>query len=246
MKIGRVQRNQYQPDEENPYWMSFSDIMSGLLVIFILASLALILELTQTRVEVSDAIRELAKAEQVRRDIVHEVEEELKKQNINVEISENESVIRIPDHLLSFESNRYRIPPSKHVEETVIKIAKVLHEVIVKNHRWKYLDTIFIEGHTDIRQSNRVMGNWGLSTFRAISIWNFWNSNLDSSMSLENLKNHSDAPLFSVSGYGETRPLPGSKETEEAFKKNRRIDIRITVRRPALEEFGNIKRLLEK
>jgi len=246
MKTGRVQRNQYQPDEENPYWMSFSDIMSGLLVIFILASLALILELTQTRVEVSDAIRELAKAEQVRRDIVHEVEAELKKQNIDVEISENESVIRIPDHLLSFESNRYRIPPSKHIEETVLKIAEVLHEIIIKNHRWKYLDTIFIEGHTDIRQSKRVMGNWGLSTFRAISIWNFWNNNLDASMRLEALKNHSDAPLFSVSGYGETRPLPGSNQTEEDFKKNRRIDIRITVRRPALEEFGSIKRLLEK
>ena len=29
----------YPPgEEENPYWMSFSDIMSGLLVIFILAS----------------------------------------------------------------------------------------------------------------------------------------------------------------------------------------------------------------
>mgnify|MGYP003667330882 FL=1 len=34
-------------DEENPYWMSFSDLMSGLLVIFILAAVALIIELTQ-------------------------------------------------------------------------------------------------------------------------------------------------------------------------------------------------------
>lgn len=32
-------------DEENPYWMSFSDIMSALLVIFILASVILILQL---------------------------------------------------------------------------------------------------------------------------------------------------------------------------------------------------------
>lgn len=34
-------------DEDNPYWVSFSDLMSGLLVIFILASVALIIELTQ-------------------------------------------------------------------------------------------------------------------------------------------------------------------------------------------------------
>ena len=31
-------------DEENPYWMSFSDIMSALLVIFILASVILMLK----------------------------------------------------------------------------------------------------------------------------------------------------------------------------------------------------------
>ena len=34
-------------DEENPYWMSFSDIMSALLVIFILASVILILQLME-------------------------------------------------------------------------------------------------------------------------------------------------------------------------------------------------------
>ena len=34
-------------DEENPYWVSFSDLMSGLLIIFILAAVALIIELTQ-------------------------------------------------------------------------------------------------------------------------------------------------------------------------------------------------------
>ena len=41
----------YQPanpvDEENPYWMSFSDIMSALLVIFILAAVALMVQLME-------------------------------------------------------------------------------------------------------------------------------------------------------------------------------------------------------
>ena len=57
--------------------------------------------------------------------------------------------------------------------------------------------------------------------------------------------NHSGLPLFSVSGYGETRPVQVKQVTEKDFEKNRRIDIRFTVRRPALEEFENIRKLLE-
>ncbi|NCB85303.1 MAG: chemotaxis protein MotB [Bacteroidia bacterium] len=232
-------------DDENPYWISFSDIMSGLLVIFVLASLALILELTVTKFEVNDAIREIARAEQVRRDILREIEEDLRKRNIHVEISDNHTVLRIPENILSFDNNEYRIPEFAGMKETALEIGRVLNASITKEARWKYLDTIFIEGHTDRRPSPRHMGNWGLSTFRAISVWNYWNTNLPESMRLNELKNHSGSPLFSVSGYGETRPVQKIQETENDFQKNRRIDIRFTVRRPALEEFTNIKKLLE-
>lgn len=232
-------------DDENPYWISFSDIMSGLLVIFVLASLALILELTVTKFEVNDAIREIARAEQVRRDILREIDEDLRKRNIHVEISDNHTVLRIPEDILSFDNNEYRIPESAGMKETALEIGRVLYASITKEARWKYLDTIFIEGHTDRRPSPRHMGNWGLSTFRAISVWDYWNTNLPESMRLNELKNHSGSPLFSVSGYGETRPVQEIQETENDFQKNRRIDIRFTVRRPALEEFTNIKKLLE-
>ena len=41
-------------DEENPYWMSFSDIMSALLVIFILAAVILILQLMEKQKEIDE------------------------------------------------------------------------------------------------------------------------------------------------------------------------------------------------
>ena len=53
-------------EDENPYWMSFSDIMASLLVIFILAAVALILALSEKSDAVSREIQELQKAEQVR------------------------------------------------------------------------------------------------------------------------------------------------------------------------------------
>ena len=69
-------------DEENPYWMSFSDLMSGLLVIFILAAVALIIELTQKSEKIDASIEELKKAEEARRNILIDIQEELAKQNI--------------------------------------------------------------------------------------------------------------------------------------------------------------------
>ena len=39
-------------DEENPYWVSFSDVMAALVVIFILASLVLLTQLIKVRTEV--------------------------------------------------------------------------------------------------------------------------------------------------------------------------------------------------
>ena len=238
-------RHLNQPaDEDNPYWISFSDIMSGLLVIFVLASLALILELMQTRQDVSAALLELQKAEQARREIVEEIVSELKQRDIVVEISENHTVIRVGEEQLAFESDQYRLPADTRIRSNVLTIGQVMHHAIQKDQRWQYLDTVFIEGHTDIRPSRRRMGNWGLSTYRAISVWNYWNERLPEAEKPDRLQNHAGRPLFSVSGYGETRPVTVQQRTADEYRKNRRIDIRFTIRRPALEQFDNIQRMI--
>ena len=223
-------------DEENPYWISFSDLMSALLVIFILAALALIIELTQKTESIDDSIKELQKAEQVRQDILSEVKEELAKQNIEVVIAVNDTVIRIPEETLSFKSGKDLIPDEKI--KIVKSIGTTLHTAIMKNERFKYLDTVFIEGHTDswLIKSGRywTKGNWGLSTDGAITVWNLWSEELE-------LMNHSGENLFSVSGYAATRRVQLIEKTPEQRAKNRRIDIRFTVKRPSIEDLENIK-----
>lgn len=227
-------------EEDNPYWMSFSDIMAGLLVLFILAALALILELMATKIQISQSLQELVKAESVRADILREVKDELAKSNIVVEIGDNDTVLRIPETTLTFRTNKYGIPSNRELRDRVAEIGNVFSAAIRKEDRWEYLDTIFVEGHTDVRPSNRNMGNWGLSTFRAAAVWLFWDEVLSDDDKLSLLKNHSDDPLFSVSGYGETRPAQEVQETEEQLRQNRRIDLRITVKRPKSEDIRNI------
>lgn len=237
MKLGVSRSNNGHIDDENPYWISFSDIMAGLLVIFILASLVLILELLETKNQVDQSITNIEEAEKVRRKILREIQEELKERNILVEVTDNESVLRIPKDLLAFETDQSRIPPSKEIRETVYEIGRVVYERIVYEERWQYLDTVFIEGHTDSRRSYRQGGNWRLSVDRAISVWKYWLDNLPVEMRLEDLDNHNEEKLFSVSGYAETRPAVKDQATEADYIRNRRIDIRFTVKKPTQEDF---------
>lgn len=244
-------------DEENPYWMSFSDVMSGLLVIFILASVILILQLMELQEqaeqererlqeqvgEVEEEISMLRKAEEVRRNILTEAAEILQKRGIQVEVSENSTVLRIPNQLLGFDTGEDKIGPQ--YQETAFEIGQVLHELISKDDRVGYLDTVFVEGHTDSRPFYGRLcgskGNWCLSTSRAISLWQFWEQALPEQSRLGELENGENKTLFSVSGYAETRPVIENQKTESDFSKNRRIDIRFTIRRPSSQDYENVR-----
>lgn len=235
-------------DEENPYWISFSDLMSALLVVFILAAVALIIELTQMQKKIEQDIEQLKHAEQARRDILHEIRDKLAKQNIEVWITDNDTVLRIPETTLAFASNSYDLPADEQIRASVMMIGQVLHSAINRpfnpsmtdKMRFDYLDTVFIEGHTDSVPTRRVKGNWGLSTFRAISIWEFWGKKLELSPSFSEMSNAFGDKLFSVSGYAATRRVNEVEETPEDRRANRRIDIRFTVKRPQLSDLEDI------
>lgn len=230
-------KNTTNVDEENPYWMSFSDMMSALLVVFILASVVFIYELVNKQEQFDQEIKELQKAEQVRQTIIEEAYEALLAKGIKVEISQNDTVLSIPNELLGFDTGAYEI--HKNFHEVALEIGGVLNRVVSIENRVDYLDTIFIEGHTDKRPFRGILGkgNWGLSAFRAISLWQFWDENLLEQYRLSLLTNKEGQPLFSVSGYAETRPIIKDQQTSEDFKKNRRIDIRFTIRRPNSAEY---------
>ena len=229
-------------DEENPYWISFSDIMAGLLVIFILASVVFIIQLQKRRLDVEQAIKELSEANKNRADLLDEIKKKLEERGILVEVSDNKTVLRIPDEYLFFETRSYRIPPDK--QAPVSAIGNTLHSALrqgIKNGRHQFLDTIFVEGHTDSRPARTLeLGNWGLSANRAIQVWRFWTEEGAGSNGLATLLNFEGKFLFSVSGYAATRRLREPDDTEERQRKNRRIDLRFTVRQPVIEQYQGV------
>ncbi|MCY4216543.1 MAG: OmpA family protein [Flavobacteriaceae bacterium] len=221
---------------EVSYWISYTDILAALLIIILLITVYVVYRLENTRYTVVENIGTLNQAEKIRKEMLQRIQEKLKLSEIDVEIADNHSVLRIPHSELTFQTNNFRIPIN--MRKNLDKIGQTVLEELNSNNQSEYFETIFIEGHTDNRPSNLLKGNLGLSTFRAISVWEHWTDRV--SDDYQNLRNKEGERLFSVSGYGETRPTQKIQRTAEQLRKNRRIDLRFTIHKPESFEYNQI------
>lgn len=250
MKILRRRSQSEHPEES--YWISFSDLMTALLFVFILAVMALMLQLTEQgktleaqQTQFSEQISTLQTAEIVRAEMLIEIQEELAAAGIEIHVTENQSVLSIPSALLGFEAASYEIDES--YENVSLAIGQAISKAVQKDDRLAHLDTIFVEGHTDnVRHAGlEGTGNWGLSAFRAIALWSLWDEKLSADSRMDTMRNADEQPLFSVSGYGETRPVTEVQESEHELAANRRIDIRFTITRPTSDDLIDIEKSLQ-
>lgn len=222
--------------------------MSALLVIFVLAVVVLVLQLGQQQRSLADQqerfseqVSTLQQAEVIRSEMLLEIQADLKAAGIDVLVSENNSVISIPSELLGFEAASYDI--EDEYQDVSLAIGTAVARAIEKDNRYKYLDTVFVEGHTDNVHFAGLegAGNWGLSTFRAISLWTLWEDQLSRADQLARLRSADGSLLFSVSGYGETRPVNEKQSDSTNRAANRRIDLRFTIVRPSSQDLVEIE-----
>jgi flagellar motor protein MotB len=247
--------------EENPFVLSFSDLMACLLAIFILALIVTMLELQKrkeellreqekikiTLVELVDSLQEIqtiqsnissaldgvSQRERSLSAMLDGIQKDLKERGVEVLVAENGSVLRIPEQGLSFALGKYDIPTA--FEPNAKAIGEALAHAMEQESNRRMLDTVFIEGHTDAVQNSREMGNWGLSAYRAISLWNYWTLKPGELSRMKDLHNLPSNPeqrprrLVSVSGYAETRSTH-SPEIAAALKPDRPEDRRIDIR----------------
>jgi len=265
--------NDFLEDDGAGYLISISDMMSGLLFIFIITLVAFILnfqdaiqkqkdvteqqksisrnlqeainkqkEVTETQKSI---VRKLTNTDQVRSELLLNIKEELATQNIIVEIDIQHGVLRLTEQAVLFETAKDTLDEiSKSNLQTISTImSTILPCYAVKppkgdlckglEHYKGMLDSVFVEGHTDNVpiKSWKYKNNWVLSAQRAISAY----SSLVPNSILEELQNTSFQPIFSVSGYGEGRPVEGHKYAmPTADPTNRRIDVRFIMTPPSL------------
>jgi flagellar motor protein MotB len=164
------------------------------------------------------------------------IQDDLKERGIEIVLAENGTVLRIPEQQLQFGLGESDIPPAHAGPASAI--GQALLRALSKAENRTLLDTVFIEGHTDSVPNSRKMGNWGLSTYRAISLWNFWTEKPGELVALKNLRTLPADPkisaklLISVSGYADTRSTHGLLDgltLKNDRAEDRRIDIRFTL-----------------
>ncbi|MGE0412165.1 MAG: flagellar motor protein MotB [Verrucomicrobiales bacterium] len=187
--------------------------------------------------------------------MLEDIQKDLKERGIEVIVTENGTVLRIPEKALSFQSTRYEIQEQYRPAADLIGAA--LLKALRAEHNRRILDTVFIEGHTDAVPYETGMGNWGLSTYRAISLWLYWTKEPGTYSELKGLKSLADAganegrPLISTSGYAETRPT-GVAPPQAAEGKtpgnpaDRRIDIRFTLASQEKKDLTGLQEKLRK
>lgn len=234
----RQKTNNNFTETENSFGISISDLMAGLLSIFILALCYYMLSFTQKEARIVNNT-------EVRTQILNEIAKEMQKNKngIRIEIDEANGVLTLPEDEM-FDTGSSVLKQSGR--NLVKSLAMVLNRVLRKQEYDKRVETIFIEGHTDNQSYHgQLEPNWNLSTQRAINTWKILRDT--NGTSLESLKNNNKQPLFSCSGYAYTRPIAPNDERHRA--KNRRIALRFTMTPPSKDDaviIGAIKKEMNK
>ena len=256
------------------YLASVSDLMSGLLFVFILTlAVAIIQARTATgkaELEAQNARQAAEHARMVEKDLrnvkdrlqvvenrlegnaralrrlLQNLQANLDAHGIRVEVDEVRGVLRIPETAVTFNvgqstldgNNRNKLKLiGKALQEDLqcFQPETILDEVCkVRNPTRNTLDAVLIEGHTDnqtYRGDTTGHRNRLLSTARSNAVFD---AMIVGNQHLENLKNDKGERLFSLSGYGASRPLPGHEYVVPTNDPaNRRIEFRFIMTPPA-------------
>ena len=178
----------------------------------------------------------------MRRTILDEAVEALRRRGIKVEVSENHTVLSIPNDLLGFDTGAYEIHSA--YQARALEIGKVINEVISRDDRVEFLDTILSRATRIIA---RCRDSWAKATgafhLRAISLWQFW-GRLGARGAVVAPEQQGRKAAVLGQRVWRTRPAVADQVTEEDFKRNRRIDIRFTIRRPDSAQYEQVKERL--
>lgn len=211
-------RNQHPrkiiPLESKAFDLSLSDLMAGIMAIFLLVLCSVTLQYTANDEALSNFINDVAT--------------ELRNAGIPVEADPQKGTLNVPEEVL-FASGKADLSPN--AQQVAWKIAETLLRKVKEE---KQVSTIYIEGHTDNVPINNAYfaSNWELSTQRAINTFNSMRMMYPTDM--DNAVNSRGEKIFSCSGYADTRPI-ASNDKEEGRRKNRRITISVVFLPPQQE-----------
>ncbi len=226
------------------YFASMTDLMLGLIFVFIIMLMVFALDMRHAEHKMADATTAITEANLARRDLLHDLATILA-DKLPVTVDEENGTLQLGGDILfpkgSADAYPQAVPKLQLLAAALDRVlpcyavgaptaptpmCTILHQ--------GRLDAVYIEGHTDTTpiHTPRFQSNWDLSAARASATFSRL---VEAYPDLGAVKNDRGAALIGVSGYGEYRPVDDSG-TDAAMQRNRRIELRFIMATPSSTE----------
>jgi chemotaxis protein MotB len=227
------------------YFASMTDLMLGLVFVFIVVLMVISLDMRATQPQqpaagpVAETVPDIAETNAARQDMLHDIATILAGK-LPVTIDEQNGTLQLGGDILfpagSTDPLPDALPKLRLLAEALDKVlpcysvsANAAAPSCNIRHHGR-LDAVYIEGHTDTTpiHTARFQNNWNLSAARASETFSQF---IAAFPALATLKNDQAESLIGVSGYGEFRPVDDNG-TAAGMQHNRRIELRFIMASP--------------
>ena len=214
----RIQKKSNQNNTENIFWITMTDLMTGLVLVFIVMFLFTFMQNNMPKMQENLAKENSAKT----------LKEALKEQNIDAGIDSN-GVVKI-SNLELFEVSSYKL--SDKGKSYLDKFTPAYLDALFKNeYLSKNLEKIIIQGHTDSQmfagkysEDEQYMKNMELSLNRAYEVANYmsqtkYNKDLGNKL----------RKMIIVEGASYSTPI--IVNGKEDHNKSRRVELKLVIKK---------------
>lgn len=217
MKYTKYNSDSQNMGDDNVFWVTMSDLLLGLVVVFLVLFVFAITGFTQNKVN----------EKETQYQATEKIAQELKKNNINADVDKFSGRIKISD-LELFELNSWQLSPKGRAYMS--KLVPVYFNTIMKDPKIREnISQIIIEGHTDSQtfagaksQEDKYFKNMDLSLKRASSVAQYI---VYSNYSGKEKYEKDLFKLLSVEGKGPSEPV--TVKGKEDFAKSRRVELKL-------------------
>jgi len=162
----RVLKKRSNNEEEQSYWISFSDLMASILIIFMLLFIYKILDYQEGIEQKEEMIQQISST---RIKIISMLQEKFEKENIDIVIDPKTGTIQLAEGIL-FDNNQNEL--KEEGKEFLGKFIPIYINILLGEEEiQKEISQIIIEGHTD--DVGGYIYNLELSQQRAFNVAKF-------------------------------------------------------------------------
>lgn len=239
----------------NDYFASMTDLMLGLVFVFIIVLMVIALDMRQpvqaeapAAPQATAVVSDVTEANLARRDLLRDIAKALDGA-LPVTIDEENGTLQLGGDILfptgSADAYPDALPKLRLLGAALDKVLPCYAATLgasaptaCDNPHKGRLDAVYIEGHTDTTpiHTARFQSNWDLSAARASETFK---EMVTAFPALGALQNDQAEALIGVSGYGEYRPIDVSG-TPAGMQRNRRIELRFIMATPAAKDVAGL------